>query len=86
MEQEELFSPSLTNQIEAILYIRAQPTGLKELMELTKYSLEQVQEALIELMSNYAYRNSALEILETPQGYSLQLRADYQELLEDLLM
>ena len=85
MEQQELSSPSLTNQIEAILYLKAQPMSLKELMLMTKSSLDQVQEALLQLMSDYAYRNSALEILETPQGYCLQLRTDYQSLLEDLV-
>ena len=85
MEPQELLSPSLTNQIEAILYLKAQPIPLKELMLLTKSPLDQVQDALIELMSDYAYRNSALEILETPQGYSLQLRSDYQSLLENLV-
>lgn len=85
MEQQELLSPSLTNQIEAILYLKAQPTPLKELILLTKSPLDEVQDALIELMSDYAYRNSALEILETPQGYCLQLRTDYQSLLENLV-
>ena len=85
MEQLESFSPTLSNQVEAILYLKAQPTPIKELVEITKYSLEEVQDALIGLMSDYAYRNSALEILETPQGYCLQLRGDYQSLLEDLV-
>jgi segregation and condensation protein B len=83
--EQELFSPNLTNRIEAILYLKAQPTSIKELVALTKSSLDEVQEALIQLMSDYAYRNSALEILETPQGYCLQLRTDYQSLLEDLV-
>lgn len=85
MEQQELLSPSLTNKIEAILYLKAQPTTLKELMTLTQSPLDEVQDALIELMSDYAYRDSALEILETPQGYCLQLRSDYQSLLENLV-
>ena len=83
--EQELFSPNLTNRLEAILYLKAQPTPIKELVTLTNSSLDEVQEALIQLMSDYAYRNSALEILETPQGYCLQLRTDYQSLLEDLV-
>ena len=83
--EQELFSPNLTNRLEAILYLKAQPTPIKELVTLTHSSLDEVQEALIQLMSDYAYRNSALEILETPQGYCLQLRTDYQSLLEDLV-
>ncbi len=84
-QQQELFSPSLTNKIEAILYLKAQPIPIKELVSLTSCSFEQIQTALIELMSDYAYRNSALEITETPHGYCLQLRTDYQSLLENLV-
>jgi segregation and condensation protein B len=48
-------------------------------------SLDQAQEALIELMTDYGHRNSALEVVETPTGYSLQLRAICQGLLENLV-
>ncbi|BAQ59765.1 segregation and condensation protein B [Geminocystis sp. NIES-3708] len=84
MELESL-SPNLTNKIEAILYLKAQPTPLNELVALTNQSIDEVQEALIQLMSDYGYRDSALEILETPNGYSLQLRNCYQSLLEHLI-
>lgn len=84
MELESL-SPNLTNKIEAILYLKAQPTPLNELVALTNESIDEVQEALIQLMSDYGYRDSALEILETPNGYSLQLRNCYQSLLEHLI-
>lgn len=83
--EQELFSPSLANKIEAILYLKAQPTSLDDIVSLTKESIDEVQNALIQLMSDYAYRDSALEIVETPQGYSLQLRHNYQSLLEHLI-
>ncbi len=44
-----------------------------------------VEDAMIELMSDYAHRDSALEVVETPLGYSLQLRSAYQNLIEDLI-
>jgi segregation and condensation protein B len=44
-----------------------------------------VADAMIELMSDYAHRDSALEVVETPLGYSLQLRSAYQNLIEDLI-
>lgn len=81
----ESFSPNLTNKIEAILYLKGQPTTMEELMTLTKMSMDDIQEALIQLMSDYAYRDSALEMVETPQGYSLQLKNSYQSLLEHLI-
>jgi segregation and condensation protein B len=36
-------------------------------------------------MNDYAHRDSALEVVETPAGYCLQLRSCYQELLENLI-
>ncbi len=46
---------------------------------------ELVEDALIELMNDYAHRHSALEILETEAGYSLQLKAEYENLLQELV-
>ncbi|AFZ54563.1 SMC-Scp complex subunit ScpB [Cyanobacterium aponinum AL20118] len=82
---QKIFSPSLSQHIEAILYLKAQPTTLQEIVTLTNHSTEEVQEALIQLMSDYAYRNSALEIIETEQGYSLQLQSEYLSLLSNLV-
>ena len=75
----------LSNQIEAILYLKGQPTSLAEIAEYAQCSCERAQEALIELMTDYAHRESALEVVETPTGYSLQLRACCQGLLENLV-
>ena len=44
-----------------------------------------IEEGLIELMNDYAHRNSALEIVETNLGYSLQLKSAYNNLLKDLI-
>lgn len=46
---------------------------------------EFVEDALIELMNDYAHRDSALEIVETESGYSLQLKAEYENLLQELV-
>jgi segregation and condensation protein B len=75
----------LTNQIEAILYLKAKPLTLAQLADYARCDRPQVEEALIELMSNYAHRDSALEIVETPQGYCLQLRDEYQDLVNTLI-
>ena len=44
-----------------------------------------VTDALIELMGDYAHRDSALEVIETPTGYSLQLRLAFHDLLQELV-
>jgi segregation and condensation protein B len=75
----------LATKIEAILYLKGQSLSLAELAEATKCDRQEVEEALIELMDDYAHRDSALEIAENPTGYSLQLRATFQELIQDFI-
>jgi segregation and condensation protein B len=75
----------LANKLEAILYLKAKPLTLAQLTEYAHCDRSQVEDALIELMSDYAHRDSALEIVETPQGYCLQLRDDYQDLVNTLV-
>ena len=75
----------LATKIEAILYLKGQPLSLAELAKSTKCDRIEVEEALIELMDDYAHRDSALEIAENPTGYSLQLRATFQELIQDFI-
>lgn len=77
--------PNLSTTLEAILYLKAQPLTVAELAELAGCDRAQVQEGLIELMENYAHRESSLEVVETPNGYVLQLREAYHNLIQQLL-
>jgi segregation and condensation protein B len=81
-QQETL---NLAVQIEAILYIKGQSLSLDEIATLVGCDRELVEDATIELMSDYAHRDSALEIVETQNGYSLQLRSSFQNLIKDLI-
>lgn len=76
---------NLTTQIEAILYLKGKPLSLSEIVEYAKCTQDEAQSTIIKLMSDYAHRDSALEVVETPTGYSLQLRASCQGLLENLV-
>lgn len=71
--------------IEAILYLKGQPLTLEEIVEYAKADRTDVEEALMELMSDYAHRGSALEVVETPTGYSLQLRESYRNLMHQMI-
>jgi segregation and condensation protein B len=77
--------PRLTTILEAILYLKAQPLTIAELAEYAKCDRAAVQEGLLELMADYAQRESALEVVETPQGYTLQLREDFHTLVQTLI-
>jgi segregation and condensation protein B len=86
----------LANKIEAIIYIKGRPLSVEEIhaclqekeAESTKLSesdRELIEDGIIELMNDYAHRDSALEIVETETGYSLQLKQDYEYLLQELV-
>ncbi|MEM8602439.1 MAG: SMC-Scp complex subunit ScpB [Cyanobacteria bacterium P01_H01_bin.121] len=76
---------SLSAQIEAILYLKAKPLTSNAIAEYAQCDRATVEDALIQLMDDYAHRDSALEVLETADGYSLQLRAAFQPLVQELI-
>ncbi len=76
---------SLAATIEAILYLKGQPLSIAQIAEYAGCDRDAVEDGLIELMADYAHRISALEVVETPAGYSLQLRQDFQPLVHILV-
>ena len=77
--------PRLANKIEAILYLKGQPLSIAKLAEYAGCDRKEAEEGLIELMADYAHRDSALEIAETREGYSLQLRSVFKHLVDALI-
>ncbi len=76
---------NIATKIEAILYLKGQPLTIPELAELTQGDRSTVQDGIIELMDNYAHRETALEIVETAEGYTLQLKAAYSDIMEVII-
>ena len=76
---------NLAVKIEAILYLKGQPLLLAEIAEYAGCDRATAQEGLIELIDDYAHRESALEVVETSVGYSLQLKSGFQELVQTLI-
>ena len=76
---------SLPARIEAILYLKGKPLSLGELAEIAGISRDAVEMGLITLMADYAHRDTALEIRQEGQRYSLQLRDGLGDLVQNLL-
>jgi segregation and condensation protein B len=76
---------TLASQIEAILYLKAQPLPIPKIAEYARTDRDAVEESLIELMASYAQRDSALEVVETSEGYCLQLRESFHSLVQTLI-
>ena len=75
----------LATKIEAILYLKGQPLSLMDIAQCAECEVDTAQEAMMELISDYAYRDSALEVVETETGYSLQLRSVFDDLTDDII-
>lgn len=76
---------TLATTIEAILYLKGQPLDMAKLAELARCDREDIEEGLIELMNEYAHRDGAIEIVETVDGYCLQLKERYRFLVDLLI-
>jgi len=76
---------SLVATIEAILYLKGHPLTITQLATLAHCRPGQVEAALVDLIDDYAHRDSALEIVETAEGYVLQLREAFQAMMTELV-
>ncbi|NEQ46753.1 MAG: SMC-Scp complex subunit ScpB [Leptolyngbya sp. SIOISBB] len=77
--------PKLASVIEAILYLKGRPLNIAHLAEHAGCDREMAEEGLMELMNEYAHRESALEIVETKDGYCLQLKSGFRHLVDTLI-
>ena len=77
--------PRLAHTIEAILYLKAQALTIAEIAECAQCDRATAEEGLMELISDYAHRDSALEVVETENGYGLQLKEAFNSLVQTLV-
>ncbi len=76
--------PPLKGMIETVLFVTNKPLQIMEIGELLGADDFEVEEALMELMNDYAFRDGALEI-DDADGYILQVREDYQPVLDKMM-
>ncbi len=77
--------PSLSSKIEAILYLKAQPLSLAQIAEYANCERASATAALLDLMADYAHRDGALEVIQTSDGYCMQLRESFHDLIQQLI-
>ncbi|MEY3333024.1 MAG: hypothetical protein RLZZ176_1324 [Cyanobacteriota bacterium] len=75
----------MSSKIEAILYLKGKPLSISEIAEYAACDRFTAEEGIIELMENYSRRDTALEVVETEIGYSLQVRSDFHDLVQALI-
>jgi len=75
----------LKGKVEAALFMTNKPLSIAEISQLLDAGLDDVEEALMALMNDLAFRaDSALEIDDT-DGYMLQIRSEYQPVMDKML-
>ena len=82
---EAIENLSLPARIEAILYLKGRPLTLAELAAIAMVSREEAELGLITLITDYAHRDTALEVRQEGKCYSLQLREGLGDLVQNLL-
>lgn len=73
----------LKSRIEAVLFITAKVLQINEIAEILEEDPVNVEEALLELIMDYASREGALEI-DDEDGYILQVKQEHLDIVEKL--
>ena len=71
--------------IESILYLKGKPLTLTEIAEFARCDRDEAEQGLLELMSDFSHRDTALEVAELDEGYVLQLRSDSQGMVQQII-
>ena len=81
-----VLSLPLKGRIEAVLFLTSRPLKLDELATLVEATIFATEDALIELVQDYGFRDdSVLEIDDGAEGYILQLRTEYKPLVNKMI-
>ena len=73
----------LKSRIEAVLFVTAKVLQINDIAEILGEEPEVIEEALLELIMDYASREGALEI-DDENGYILQVKQDHMDIVEKL--
>ena len=73
----------LKSRIEAVLFVTAKALTIDEIALYLDKEPEDIEQALLELIMDYASRDGALEI-DDENGYILQVKEDYSDIVEKI--
>ena len=75
---------SLKSRVETVLFVTAKAMQANEIAEILSANVDEVEEALLDLIMDYSSRDGALEI-DDEDGYILQVREEYTDIVEKLV-
>ena len=80
---EQQLQAQLKSRIEAVLFTTAKTLQIKDIADILEAKPEDVEEAMLELIMDYASREGALEI-DDENGYILQVKTEHMDIVEKL--
>ena len=75
----------LVTKVEAVLYLKGRPITKKDLSEITNSDINSINDAIKDLKNKYSNPNSAIELNEVNNSFSLELKSSLNEFVDDLL-
>ncbi len=76
---------NISQQIEAILYLKGQPMTIEAIAHVAECDRDLIEDGLVDLIADYAYRDSALEIVEGNDGFALRLKSNFSNLVQKII-
>ncbi len=76
---------NISQRIEAILYLKGQPMTIDEIVTVSECDRGAIEDGLVDLIADYAHRDSALEIIETDEGFGLRLKSGFTDLVQKMI-
>lgn len=73
----------LKSRIEAVLFVTAKSVDIKEISQILGEDEVEIENAMLDLIMDYASRDGALEI-DDENGYILQVKSEYLDIVEKL--
>lgn len=74
---------NIKSKVEAVLFVTAKAMQPVEIAEILKTPVEEVENALLDLVFDYSSRDGALEI-DDEDGYIIQVKAEHLDIVEKL--
>ena len=74
---------NIKSKVEAVLFVTAKAMQPVEIAEILKIPVEEVENALLDLVFDYSSRDGALEI-DDEDGYIIQVKAEHLDIVEKL--
>lgn len=77
--------PALRGQIEAVLFLTSHPLTVHEICEHLGTTYDETEEALVELIQDYAFREEGALEINDADGYILQVKDRYTPVVDQMV-